>query len=395
MAILTRSICGLVNGTAPNLKNVIPGNIAVAKCMLGEITDASNQSTAFALFAFCFGLGSLVAPIVGGVFEHPADKFQVFSTPFWNKYPYLLPCLLSGCISLVALIVGWFVLEETARRVRRRSASIPSLELTHESELLFDAEDARSISIDEEAYKEPLLTLSHKSRSSGETNDARAPMESFVWSDTLVTVLAYSILAFTHIVFQEVFVLFCTTKRHDGGLEWSPSSVGLAMALAGVGLLTAQLVLYPRIQRRIGIWRTFNYGMALQVPLFLVTGFISYPNDQAQIWALVVVHSLPRVILQCMAITSVTVMVNNSASREMLGPVNGVAQASCTIHDSVQTYKSIIGTSARTVVGRNPLVRVAQMDRFMVSAQSSFYVYRVICCGVGWISSSATPSKAI
>ena len=46
MAVATRSLSGLLNG-----------NIGVAKSVLGEITDKTNQSRAFSVFGFVYGLG--------------------------------------------------------------------------------------------------------------------------------------------------------------------------------------------------------------------------------------------------------------------------------------------------------------------------------------------------
>ncbi|KAF9391701.1 hypothetical protein CPC16_004053, partial [Podila verticillata] len=45
-AIVSRSMCGLLNG-----------NVGVAKSMLGEIADPSNQSQAFSIFGFAWGIG--------------------------------------------------------------------------------------------------------------------------------------------------------------------------------------------------------------------------------------------------------------------------------------------------------------------------------------------------
>lgn len=72
-AIVSRSMCGLLNGMThrmffsfvllkTNLQIFIPlqhhiGNVGVAKSMLGEIADPSNQSQAFGVFGFAWGIG--------------------------------------------------------------------------------------------------------------------------------------------------------------------------------------------------------------------------------------------------------------------------------------------------------------------------------------------------
>lgn len=72
-AIVSRSMCGLLNGMThrvffscallnTNLQTSIlqqhhTGNVGVAKSMLGEIADPSNQSQAFSIFGFAWGIG--------------------------------------------------------------------------------------------------------------------------------------------------------------------------------------------------------------------------------------------------------------------------------------------------------------------------------------------------
>ena len=52
-AITTRSISGFLSG-----------NIGVAKCVLGEITDETNQNIAFAWYGLVFSVGSIIGPMV-------------------------------------------------------------------------------------------------------------------------------------------------------------------------------------------------------------------------------------------------------------------------------------------------------------------------------------------
>lgn len=107
MALMSRSLCGLLNG-----------NIGVAKCVLGEITDDSNQSFAFSLFGFLYGMGTLVAPMLGGLLSNPATKYpNLFGN--WGlfiEFPYLLPCIISSLVSLFGFVVGLLFFEETLHK---------------------------------------------------------------------------------------------------------------------------------------------------------------------------------------------------------------------------------------------------------------------------------------
>ncbi|KAF9116057.1 hypothetical protein BGX27_005086 [Mortierella sp. AM989] len=103
-AIASRAMCGLLNG-----------NVGVAKSMLGEIADHTNQSQAFGLFGFAWGIGMIVGPVLGGYLANPAKTFpDIFGNwPFFIEYPYFLPCFVAAMGSVVGFIVGYFFLEET------------------------------------------------------------------------------------------------------------------------------------------------------------------------------------------------------------------------------------------------------------------------------------------
>ncbi|KAF9967214.1 hypothetical protein BGZ70_010368 [Mortierella alpina] len=90
-------------------------NVGVAKSMLGEIADSSNQSQAFGLFGFAWGIGMIVGPVLGGYLANPAKTFpDTFGDwEFFIEYPYFLPCFVAAMGSVVGFIVGYFFLEET------------------------------------------------------------------------------------------------------------------------------------------------------------------------------------------------------------------------------------------------------------------------------------------
>ncbi|KAJ3177700.1 hypothetical protein HK101_010201 [Irineochytrium annulatum] len=85
-AILSRGACGFLNG-----------NVGVAKCVMGEITDSTNQAKGFSMFG------------------NPVDTFPALfgGNEFLRVNPYFLPCLCSAVISLIGFVVGYFCLEET------------------------------------------------------------------------------------------------------------------------------------------------------------------------------------------------------------------------------------------------------------------------------------------
>lgn len=69
-----------------------------------QILDDTNQARGFAALGTAGGVGRLIGPAVGGFLSQPAQRYpSVFGGVWlWEKYPYLLPCLVTAlCNSLL------------------------------------------------------------------------------------------------------------------------------------------------------------------------------------------------------------------------------------------------------------------------------------------------------
>ena len=94
MMIVARSLSGALNG-----------NVAVIKASLGDITDESNSTEAFALYGLTWTVGIdhwvsmrhrtlliLLSNSIGGLFSHPYERMpSVFGgITLFQTFPYLL-----------------------------------------------------------------------------------------------------------------------------------------------------------------------------------------------------------------------------------------------------------------------------------------------------------------
>ena len=83
---------------------------------MGELAHNANlnQAKAFSIFGFCSAIGYVVGPLLGGLLSRPAEKFGCKGPgDVFLEYPYLLPCIISGCYNLVVCAASWWLLEET------------------------------------------------------------------------------------------------------------------------------------------------------------------------------------------------------------------------------------------------------------------------------------------
>lgn len=108
-------------GTSSNLKMAIAvrlcqglfaGSVGVAKGAVRDLTDPTNEGKAYAILGAAWGFGGILGPILGGVLEHPADKFPAIfgGVQLFKTYPYLLPCMsgaaFTGLGAFLCLFIG-------------------------------------------------------------------------------------------------------------------------------------------------------------------------------------------------------------------------------------------------------------------------------------------------
>ncbi|KAJ3553345.1 hypothetical protein NM688_g3661 [Phlebia brevispora] len=96
------------------LTGVFGGFIGVIHSVVGELSDKTNQSTAFPFYDIISALGFIIGPIIGGTFAEPATEFpKWFDYSFFRSYPYVLPCIICGILGFSAALLSVTYLRET------------------------------------------------------------------------------------------------------------------------------------------------------------------------------------------------------------------------------------------------------------------------------------------
>ncbi|KAK0556466.1 hypothetical protein OC846_001163 [Tilletia horrida] len=100
MAIAVRLTQGLFNGA-----------VGVAKGAVRDLTDPTNEARAYGIMGFCWGMGGIIGPILGGVLEHPVEKYPWLfgKSTLLAEYPYLLPCMITACSTGLGAILSLFI----------------------------------------------------------------------------------------------------------------------------------------------------------------------------------------------------------------------------------------------------------------------------------------------
>jgi MFS family permease len=111
-AMLARALGGLLNG-----------NVGVLQTTVAElVTKKEHQPRAYSIMPFVWCLGSIIGPAMGGALAMPCEAYPwLFSKgTLFDKYPFLLPNLVSVVVLMVGIANGLLFLEETHAGMKDR-----------------------------------------------------------------------------------------------------------------------------------------------------------------------------------------------------------------------------------------------------------------------------------
>lgn len=120
---LVASACWIVLfGSATNLhvalfcrfaNGLTAGNVVVAKSMMADLTDRSNEAKAFTFFGMTYGCGTIFGSLIGGPLSFASDKYNLPGRALWAARPFLLPCLVVATYIMIDWVLALLLLEET------------------------------------------------------------------------------------------------------------------------------------------------------------------------------------------------------------------------------------------------------------------------------------------
>lgn len=239
---LSKSLASVL--VARCLGGLFSGNIAVIHSVLGEITDSTNQMVALPIYGLTWPLGSIIGPLIGGTFSHPASKYpEMLGYQFLKDYPYFLPCFIAFVIAMIGIFLGFIFLEETlpSKRNGKKSCSL------------------NSNTNGDRATTAPALPDKPLSVSK-------------LFSIPIISALALSgfMLSYLGTSFDVVFVLFCYSPIESGGLAFSASQIGYSLATSGAIGAAIQLCIMSYLLRTFDSAKMYCFCISIWPYTFLV-----------------------------------------------------------------------------------------------------------------------------
>ncbi|KAJ1978551.1 hypothetical protein H4R35_001860 [Dimargaris xerosporica] len=304
-AVMARALWGAING-----------NASVAKTIMGEITDETNQARGFSILPLGWNLGSILGPILGGLLAAPVENYPFLfgNSELLCTYPYLLPCLVCSSISIFTFIIALVFLEETLPSIAQKkqsSAATPVIDprpsettlRTETTALMADLPDSpdtlmRGSYLTLHGSSSSLrasslaCSMTDEDESSSECSSvARLERQQPPWWQSLRDAFnrhsigcatGYAFLSLVTVMLDEIYPVWAATAPQLGGLGFTTRLIGLALTSSSIVLVYLQLVVYPRWQRKWGPLGCFRRGMLL---ISVASFTLPFLNMAARPWA--------------------------------------------------------------------------------------------------------------
>ena len=344
MLVFWRVVAGMANGI-----------VGVMRTMTAEIVkDRKHQPRAFLAPPLVFNSGRVIALAVGGCLADPVDHLPSLFGPAgilnlsknpagvrWAlDYPYALPAMFNGAVLAFCLATATLWLRESLpskesqrdlglalgdaltkfirRHIIRRSTS---------NYALIQLEDSGAVASGRYAQSSPTELSTSKSHHS--------PIGT-IWTSRLCrTLAAFALLPLHNATFLHIFPVFLsmpisldqrpTIVSFNGGLGLASPTVGLYLASFGIAGIMLQLLIYPRIQQRLGTIGVFRLASAIFPFAYVSTPYLTLlVNHQRIKWIAMAAVLFTQVMARTMAIPSSVILLTEAAPhRSVLGTVHG------------------------------------------------------------------------
>ncbi|KAJ6577481.1 MFS general substrate transporter [Mycena capillaripes] len=358
---LSRTFWGLV--LSRSLNGALNGNIGVIKSIVAEMTDSTNIAQAYAYMPISWSTGSTLGPIIGGSLARPAERFPTLfgKNQFLRAYPYFLPCAVPATFSVIAWVVTFLFLKETAtgpsvlripRIFQRRDAAAVKREASVETGT---PDVVQAVTVGEEAVS----------------------LRGLLTRRVIMAASNYAFLSLVDISLRAIHPVFLATPIELGGLGLPTSRIGNLLSVYGVLNGGFQVFFFGRIHDYLGSKMMFIVGIASALPTFAMFPFLSYLARAQGMSLLVWVLAFAQVIISIglsFSYGAVFIYISAAApNRASLGATNGLCQL------SVSLMRTIGPAAANSMFSLS--IEKGYLGGYMV-----YYVLMVATCVALWVA---------
>lgn len=343
------------------------GNILVAKTMIADVTDKTNQAKGFAVAGFTYGIGLIIGPAMGGLLYDPVHNLpslHLDENSIFASRPALLPSMVVFIYSMVGMTLCTLFIKESNLKAKPlpwyvkyvypcfwREAEFfvpptPPPAATETSKEEPQHEETRPPSAAEEEIpadasggtkgpesgnqQETAVEIDVTSVVVAEEEPAKfGYKQAFQHPETSFMLILYMVFAGGDTLINEVFPLWAIASVSSGGFAFSSDQIGLLLLANGIPCLLSTLVfsaMCDRYEDKAGFFRfnTIVYGVTI-----VVLPFSTYlPHGWLSV-TVVVVCQFGRQLVANWCFALCTMFTARSAPEKFIGAAMGISQSSC------------------------------------------------------------------
>jgi MFS family permease len=327
-ALVARSIAGASSGT-----------VGIIRTTVAEmVPEKVLQPLAFSIMPLVWTIGSVLGPALGGALARPTVKYpQIFAgNEFLEKFPFMLPNVISCIFFLIGISSGLLFLKETleTKKHRKDYGRVVGRSLVG---LFQKKRPAIALKGDQEVG----LNRSGQPTTKKPFNDSPPGYREVFSKQSNYNLLAYCLMAFHNTAHDQLIPVFLSRPYQEKwqsdpnvqlpfkfafGFSLESGRIGLLFTIYGIVGMFFQFLVFPPIARKYGILNCLRVTtLCFPIAYFLIPFTVLLPTNatrQVAIFSIMLIKNVGTIF----AFPCCTILLTNSArSLRLLGTLNGVA----------------------------------------------------------------------
>ncbi|CAN7132282.1 unnamed protein product [Brassica rapa subsp. narinosa] len=288
--------------------------LGVIRAYASEVVSEEYHALSLSVVSTSRGIGLIIGPAIGGYLAQPAEKYpNIFSLDsVFGSFPYFLPSLVISVYAIGALIACWWLPETLHTHCRiSRGRLNPNEPEYSPNELNNDGSTGRGLE-DHNTQSKPSLLRNR-------------PL--------MAIIIVYCVFSLQEIAYSEIFSLWAVSDKSYGGLSFSSQDVGQVLAISGLGLLLFQLMVYPPMEKSLGLLVVIRLSAVMLIPL--LSCYPSIASLSGLTLHLVInCASILKNALSISLVTGLFILLNKAVPQSQRGAANGLSMTAMSIFKS-------------------------------------------------------------
>ncbi|KAJ3756035.1 major facilitator superfamily domain-containing protein [Lentinula raphanica] len=318
-----------------SLQGVFNGNIGRSydPVFNSSLSDSTNMATAFSFTPVMWQVGVTIGCSLGGALSNPGKHWphsSIGKSSLLRDHPYLLPCAITGLISVFVFLVGFIGLKETRTAAELESQTIPHYGSTAQYRPVASRPQSTS--------EETLVGIDDRRLKNADSLKSDISFYTLLTSEDILRPLSsLALLSSLDTSLSVLIPITYTTSVENGGLGLTAMQVGSLLSIGGAASLVFSATCIRPLVRYFGVWKMHFVGMSTLLVGFTSIIMASLAAKRAGYadrltWMFIIIQYASYIILPvAFSKTVFMFVVNGAPSKDALGTTNGVVQSARTL----------------------------------------------------------------